>query len=160
MQCNHCLLGMAVSENGGSKIIHFFDQFAVMIITKQLLDNISAQAKKSSRLRMNYNLHDSLESKVQRLFNALEPGTIIPVQRHCNTAETLVLVRGRLKVDIYDDSRNVIESSVLSVDEENYGVHIPIGVWHTVESLEEGTIVFEVKEGPYAPLTDEDIMRF
>ena len=129
-----------------------------MIITNELLDTISSQAKESPRLRMNYNLHESLDAKVQRLFNAMEPGTVIPIQRHQNTAETLMLVRGKMKVQLLDDNKIVIEEAILSHELGNYGVHIPEGVWHYVEILEPDTVMFEVKEGPYAPLAPEDIM--
>ena len=130
-----------------------------MIITYQILDTISPQAKESPRLRMNYNLHETLDAKVQRLFNAMEPGTVIPIQRHQNTAETLMLVRGKMKVVLYDDNKNVIEEAILSHELGNYGVHIPEGAWHCVEILEPDTVMFEVKEGPYAPLASEDIME-
>lgn len=130
-----------------------------MIISEELLTSISTKAKESPRLRMNYNLHESLDAKVQRLFNAMEPGTVIPIQRHQNTAETLIIVRGKMKVVLYDDNKNVIEEAILSHEAGNYGVHIPIGVWHCVEILEPNTVMFEVKEGPYAPLAEVDIMR-
>ena len=130
-----------------------------MIITEELLNGISSQAKESPRLRMNYNLHEKLDAKVQRLFNAMEPGTIIPIQRHQNTAETIMLVRGKMKVIFYDDNKKVIEEAILSHGTGNYGVHIPTGVWHCVEILEPNTVMFEVKEGPYTPLADEDIMK-
>lgn len=130
-----------------------------MIITNKLLDTISTQAKESPRLRMNYNLHETLDAKVQRLFNAMEPGTVIPIQRHLNTAETLMLVRGKMKVVLYDDDKNVIEEAILSHESGNYGVHIPVGVWHCVEIQEPDTVMFEVKEGPYAPLAPEDMME-
>ena len=129
-----------------------------MIITSKFLNIISAQAKESPRLRKNFNLHETIDSKVQRLFNAMEPGTVIPVQRHRNTAETILLVRGRMKVELYDDKKTVIESTILSPDSGNYGVHIPAGVWHFVEVLEPNTVMFEVKESPYAPLSNKDIM--
>lgn len=129
-----------------------------MIINKALFDSLSLKAKNSSRLRTNYNLHESLDSKVQRLFNAMEPGTVIPIQRHWNTAETLLLVRGKMKVILYDDDKNIIEKAILSHESGNYGVHIPVGAWHCVEILEPDTVMFEVKEGPYAPLAPEDMM--
>lgn len=130
-----------------------------MIITSKFLNIISAQAKESPRLRKNFNLHETLDSKVQRLFNAMEPGTVIPVQRHRNTAETLMLVRGKMKVVLYNDNKNIIEEAILSHESGNYGVHIPVGVWHCVEILEPGTVMFEVKEGPYEPLKPEDMME-
>lgn len=130
-----------------------------MIITEQLLNQISLQAKESPRLRMNYNLHESLEDTTHRFFNAMEPGTIVPIHRHRDTAETFMLVRGKMRVVFYDDYKNIIEDNVLSTDNGNYGVHIPVGVWHWVEILEPNTVTFEVKEGPYHSLTDEDIMK-
>ena len=130
-----------------------------MIITEQLLNQISLQAKESPRLRMNYNLHESLEDTTHRFFNAMEPGTIVPIHRHRDTAETFMLVRGKMRVVFYDDYKNIIEDNVLSTDNGNYGVHIPVGVWHWVEILEPNTVTFEVKEGPYNPLEEIDIMQ-
>ena len=130
-----------------------------MIITEELLDKVSSQAKESHRLRMNYNLHEQLDDKVHRFFNAMEPGTIVPIHRHQNSAETFMLVRGKMRVVLYDDDKNIMEDAILSTDNGNYGIHIPIGVWHWVEILEPNTVTFEVKEGPYVPLLDEDIMK-
>lgn len=130
-----------------------------MIIDKTLLDSISLQAKESERLRKNYNLHLSLDSKVQRLFNAMEPGTIVPIQRHPDAAETIILIRGSLKACLLGDNKNIIEETILDVSKGNYGIHIPAGIWHCVEVLEPDTVIFEVKEGPYVPLTTEDIMQ-
>lgn len=129
-----------------------------MIIDNKLLDVISTQAKVNVRLRMNYNFHDSLDAKAQRLFNALEPGTILPVHRHRHTAETYILLRGCIKVIFYNEKREVTEEFVLNPIEGNYGVHIPSGQWHTLEVLESGTVIFEVKDGPYMPLEPEDIL--
>lgn len=89
----------------------------------------------------------------------MEPGTIVPVHRHRDTAETFMLVRGMMRVVLYDDDKNIIEDAILSPDNGNYGIHIPIGVWHWVEILESNTVTFEVKDGPYIPLSDEDIMK-
>ena len=130
-----------------------------MIITEELLNQVSSQAKKSPRLRMNYNLHERLDDKTHRFFNAMEPGIIVPIHRHKDTAETFMLVRGKMRVVFYDDNRNIIEDTILSTDNGNFGVHIPVGVWHWVEILEPNTITFEVKEGPYEPLHEEDIMK-
>lgn len=130
-----------------------------MILDKTLLDKISAQAKVSPRLRMNFNLHESLDSNVQRLFNAMEPGTIVPIQRHQNTAETMMLVRGKMKVFFHNPEGDIIDTFILSPKDCIYGVHIPVGQWHSVEVLESGTVMFEVKEGPYSPLSKEDIIE-
>lgn len=125
----------------------------------QLLDNLSAEARKSSRLRMNLNLHDSLDAKAQRLFNALEPGTDLPIHRHPHTAETYLLVRGKLRVMFYDDARNEISSTILDTQTGNYGIQIPAHQWHTLEVLESGTVILEVKDGPYTPLAEGDILK-
>ena len=125
----------------------------------QLLDNLSAEARQSPRLRMNLNLHDSLDAKAQRLFNALEPGTDLPIHRHHHTAETYLLVRGKLRVMFYDDARNEISSTILDTQTGNYGVQIPAHQWHTLEVLESGTVIFEVKDGPYTPLAEGDILK-
>ena len=130
-----------------------------MLIDNRLLDEVTAKAKESPRLRMNYNLHDSLDSKVQRLFNAMEPGTIVPIQRHRNTDETMILIRGKMKVFLHDMYGNVTNSVLVSPDNGVFGVHIKKGQWHSVEVLESGTVMFEVKEGPYAPLSNEDIIE-
>ena len=129
-----------------------------MLLDKKLLDEVSARAKASERLRMNYNLHEAMDSKAQRLFNALEPGTILPIHRHRNTAETYILLRGRIDVMFYDDKGVEIERFALNPQEGNYGVHIPSGQWHTLEVVESETVIFEVKDGPYAPLGPEDMM--
>lgn len=123
-----------------------------MIIDKKLLDKVSKQAKQSERLRMNYNLHESLDAKAQRLLNALEVGTVLPVHRHKKTSETYILLRGKVRVMFYNDNGIEIDSFLLDSSSENYGVHIPISQWHTLEVLEENTVIFEVKDGPYAPL--------
>lgn len=129
-----------------------------MIINEELLDKITAEAKASPRLRMNYNLHDSLDAKAQRLFNAMEPGTILPIHRHPNTSETYLVVRGRLRVMFYNDDKEIIEEHEVDPLKGVYGVHIPKNQWHTLEVLESGTVIFEVKDGPYAPLAKEDML--
>lgn len=129
-----------------------------MILDKNLLDNITSKARKSERLRMNYNLHDSLDAKVQRLFNALEPGTHLPIHRHKHTAETYILLRGRIDVLFYNDHGVVVERYELDPKREIYGVHIPKGQWHTIE-VHESSIIFEVKDGPYMPIDPSDILN-
>lgn len=129
-----------------------------MLIDNTLLDSITLQAKESPRLRMNYNLHESLDSRAQRLFNALEPGTMLPAHRHPDTAETYVLLRGKLKVLFYNDKKEVTDEYSLDPLEGNYGVHIPKGQWHTLEVLESGTVIFEVKDGPYTPITPDNLL--
>ena len=129
-----------------------------MLIDDNLLNKVTEQAKTSDRLRMNYNLHDSLDAKAQRLLNALEPGTELPIHRHPHTAETYIVLRGAIKVFFYNDDRMVANEFMINPLEGRYGIHIPAGQWHTLEVLESGTVIFEVKDGPYVPLQPEDII--
>ena len=130
-----------------------------MIIDKSLLDSVTSGAKESNRLRMNYNFHDSLDAPCQRLLNALEPGTIVPIHRHQHTSETYILLRGKLRMMFYNDQKEVIEETILSPDSANYGIHIPAGVWHAMEVLASGTVIFETKDGPYMPIQECDILK-
>lgn len=129
-----------------------------MILNDELLNKVTAEAQGSPRLRMNYNLHDSLDAKAQRLINVLLPGTVLPIHRHRHTAETYVLLRGKMFVVFYDEMGGQIERYLLDPTIGNYGVQIPKGQWHTVEVIEPSAI-FEVKDGPYTPLTPEDMME-
>ena len=130
-----------------------------MLLDEKLLDEITQAAKASPRLRMNHNLHERLDAKAQRLFNALEPGTELPIHRHRHTAETYILVRGRLDVVFYDDAKRETERYCLDLAAGRFGVHIPAGQWHTLEVHESGTVIFEVKDGPYMPLAPEDVLK-
>ena len=130
-----------------------------MILTQDIINQVSEEAKVSLRLRMNYNLHLSFEDTVQRMFNAIEPGSVIPIARHPKSNETLILLRGKLRVLIYNDQKEVIEDIVLDKETSNIGYHIPKGVWHTVVSLETGTVLFETREGPYIPVAECDILK-
>lgn len=128
------------------------------IIDNKLLDKLSEDAKVNERLRMNYNLHESLDESVQRLLNALEPGTILPIHRHKHTDETYLLVRGSLNVIVYNDRREITKRIELNHAKGVYGVCISKNEWHTVEVLEADTVIFEIKLGPYAPLAADDIL--
>ena len=129
-----------------------------MILDTKFLDELTEKAKRNHRLRMNYNLHDSMDSKAQRLFNGLELETILPIHRHVDTAETYILIRGRLIVTLIDDDKNVMEVAELDLSKGKFGVHIPKNTWHKIEVKESGTVIFEVKDGPYTPLTPENIL--
>lgn len=130
-----------------------------MLLTHDIINKVSTQAKESPRLRMNYNLHESFEDTVQRMFNAIEPESIIPIARHKFCSETLILLQGRLRVLIYDDNKQIVEDVILDRTTGNIGYHIPKGAWHKVESLESGTVLFETREGPYEPVKPEDILE-
>lgn len=128
-----------------------------MILNNKLLDEISVKAEESPCLRMNYNLHDSLDAKAQRLINVLLPGTILPIHRHRHTAETYIILRGKMFVVFYNDVGAQIERFLLDPTIGNYGVQIPAGQWHGIEVMQPSAI-FEVKDGPYTPLTPEDML--
>ena len=129
------------------------------LIDKSLLDTVTSGAKESNRLRMNYNFHDSLDAPCQRLLNALEPGTIVPIHRHQHTSESYILLRGKLRMMFYNDDKEIIEETILSSESANYGIHIPAGVWHAMEVLASGTVIFETKDGPYMPIQECDILK-
>ena len=129
-----------------------------MKITQALLDNLTEQAKASPRLRMNMDLRNSAEDKSQRMLNAIEPGSPLPIHRHRNSSETVVCLRGRLVEEFYDELERT-EAIELSPNGSVVAVNIPIGQWHTVRSLESGTVISEVKDGSYEPLGPEDILE-
>lgn len=129
------------------------------VIDNNLIDSVVAQAKESPRLRMNYNFHESLDDKCHRLLNALEPGTVVPVHRHPTKDESFVILRGKIRVNTYNDAGQVTESVVLSPADGKYGVDIAKNVWHGVECLESGSVIFEVKEGPFVPHDKDGILE-
>lgn len=130
-----------------------------MIIDKPFLDNLSAQAKANLRLRQNYDMRTSSADQSQRMLNALEIGTILPIHRHTRSAETLVMVRGKLREDFYNDNGEVTESIILEAGGETPMLQIPVGQWHSLEVLESGTVIFEAKDGAYEPLCENDMMQ-
>ena len=129
-----------------------------MIIDEDLLNQVSEQAKASPRLRKNYNFHQSLEDKCHRMLNAVEPGTVVPIHRHPTKGESFVILRGKVRVTTHNDDGSIIEEVVLSLESGNYGVDIPKNVWHKLESLESGSVIFECKEGPFVEHEEEGIL--
>ena len=130
-----------------------------MEISQAILDDLTAKAKASERLRMNLDLRDSVTDDSQRMLNAIEPGSTLPIHRHQETSETMVCLRGRLQVEYYDDLGICTESFVIEPGGENVAVSIPIGMWHTVHALKSGTCILEMKNGKYEPLTEVDILK-
>ena len=129
-----------------------------MKITQALLDDLTAQAKASPRLRMNMDLRNSASDGSQRMLNAVEPGTVVPIHRHPTKDKSFVILRGKVRVTTYNDDGSIIEDVVLSQESGNYGVDIPKNAWHKLESLEAGSVVFECKEGPFVPHEVEGVM--
>lgn len=132
------------------------------LITQSQLDLLSQEALTLPRRRKNLNLHATLEADVQRLFNALEPGTFIRPHRHAreNGWELMVGIRGRLSVLLFDDRGYVIKRSELGPESPHLAIEIPAGCWHSVVALRPQTLMLEIKEGPYIPVSPEDFAPF
>ena len=148
-----------------------------MIIDTQLLDSLTSQAQASPRLRMNLDLRTSAQDGSQRMLNAIEPGSVVPVHRHQKTTETMVVLRGRVVEEYYDEAGVLVESFVLGdchvADAPRNEVldfalrndvpvacalNIPAGQWHTLRALESGTVILEMKDGAYEPIGPVDIL--
>ena len=143
-----------------------------MKITQQILDQLTEQAKASPRLRMNMDLRNSAEDQSQRMLNAIEPGSVLPIHRHQKTSETVVCLRGRLVEEFYqlvqgsgfrvqdiqEPKAELVESIELSPNGPVVALNIPAGQWHTVRALESGTVILECKDGAYEPISDADVL--
>jgi cupin fold WbuC family metalloprotein len=134
-------------------------QNRMKIINDVLLDETTARAKSSPRLRMNCNFHEDLNDPVNRLLNAMEPGTYLRPHRHCrpDRHEIFLVLRGRVALFLFDEEGAVTDTVVLDPLRGCYGGEIPPGVWHGLLVLETGTVLYEVKQGPYAPLTPDNL---
>ena len=140
-----------------------------MNIDSLLLDKLTAEAKASQRLRMNLDLRNSAADSSQRMLNAIEPGSVVPIHRHQKTSETVVVLRGRVVEDYYDDAGVLVESVVLGdchvADAPRNdmpvtsALNIPAGQWHTLRALDPGTVILEMKDGPYEPIQECDILK-
>ena len=140
-----------------------------MKIDNTLLDELTAQAQASPRLRMNMDLRNSAADTSQRMLNAIEPGSVVPIHRHRKTSETVVVLRGRVVEEYYDDAGVLVESFVLGdchvADAPRndvpmaYALNIPAGQWHTLRALESGTVILEMKDGAYEPIGAGDSLK-
>ena len=131
-----------------------------MKITQALLDKLTAEAKASPRLRMNYDLRNTAEDGSQRMLNAIEPRSPLPIHRHQKTSETVVVLRGRLVWEFYDELERICTDRIeLSPNGSVVALNIPAGQWHTVRALESGSVILEMKDGAYEPLRDCDVLK-
>ena len=129
-------------------------------IDNALLDSLTEQAKASPKLRMNYDLRNSSEDTSQRMLNAIEPGSFVPIHRHRNTSETVVVLRGRVVEEFYDELERICSATYeVSPCGPVCALNIPAGQWHTLRSLESGTVILEVKDGAYEPIGPEDVLN-
>jgi len=140
-----------------------------MVITKEILDELTAKAKTSERLRMNMDLRNSAEDQSQRMLNALEPGTVLPIHRHKGSSETCVCIRGHFEEYLYGFTETRSDGTP---DPDSFGIvetvdmfpggpvlNIEKGQWHSLKCLESGTILLEAKDGAYRPLDEDEVME-
>lgn len=128
-----------------------------MIINKEILDELSRRAKNSPRLRMNMDLRNSPDDKSQRILNAIEPGTEMPIHRHRSSSETVVCIRGHFEECFYDEQGNLTDT--FDMVPGGLVISVPIGRWHNLRSLESGTVLFSCKDGAFEPQKEEDVMH-
>jgi cupin fold WbuC family metalloprotein len=127
-------------------------------IDQKKLEDISLQARLSPRLRKNYNFHHADRDICHRLLNAMEPDSYIQPHRHLdmNKDETLIVVRGRMAIIIFDDTGKIEEKAILEPGGDVLMASIPHGIYHTWLSLEERSVFFEAKGGPFLPLAKDE----
>lgn len=130
-----------------------------MIIDTNLLDALTAQAKASPRLRMNLDLRNTPADQSQRMLNALEPGTVMPIHRHRHTSETVVVLRGKVKWLYYNDKGELTDTILVEAGGDICGLSVPMGQWHSIECLESGSVILETKDGPWEAMREEDVLQ-
>lgn len=130
-----------------------------MVVDKKILDELTAKAKDNPRLRCNLDLRNSADDQSQRMLNALEPGTVLPIHRHLASSETVIILRGRIRWMFYDEQGRITESTELWSDGDVRMLNVEKGRWHSLECLESGSVLFEAKDGPYHPLEEDEIMN-
>lgn len=130
-----------------------------MVVDKKILDELSKQAIANPRLRQAMDLRNSPEDNSQRMLNALEPGTVMPIHRHHGSSEAVVILRGKIRWIFYDECGNETESVVLDADGETRMLNVEKGRWHSLECLTSGAVLYESKDGPYHPLEEDEIWK-
>lgn len=131
-----------------------------MKITRTILDGLTAKAKASPRRRMNMDLRDGTDDQSQRMLNAIEPESVVPIHRHRNSSETVVCLRGRVVEEYYDELERICTEAIeLTPNGQTVALNIPAGQWHTIRSLESGSVILEVKDGKFEPLAEVDILK-
>ena len=124
------------------------------------MDSLTEEAKASPRLRMNLDLRDSADDTSQRMLNAIEPGSVVPIHRHQKSSETVVCLRGRVVEEYYDELERICTEAIeLSPNGPVVALNIPAGQWHTLRSLESGSVILEMKDGRFEPTQECDILK-
>lgn len=130
-----------------------------MFLNTELFDKLTALAKASPRLRMNFDLRNTSDDKSQRMLNALEPGTVMPIHRHRCSSETVTVLRGKVKWLYYDENGKLTDTFIVAPGSHLCGLSVPKGQWHSLECMESGTVILEAKDGVYTPLGVGDVME-
>lgn len=133
--------------------------FKITTINSEVLDALSSIAEKMDRKRMHLDLRNSDADFSQRMLNSLEPGTILPIHRHRNSSETVIVLRGKIEQRFYDGAGNLTDAIVVAPGSDIVGINVPAGQWHNTVCLEPGTVIFEAKDGKYEPLSELDILN-
>ena len=141
-----------------SSSLGYFDVERKMLIDTKLLNALTAQAKASPRLRMNLDLRNTPADQSQRMLNALEPGTVMPIHRHRHTSETVVVLRGKVKWLYYNDKGELTDTILVEAGGDICGLSVPMGQWHSIECLETGSVILETKDGAWKAMREEDMM--
>lgn len=128
-----------------------------MVIDSKILNELTAQAKANPRLRQAMDLRNTPEDLSQRMLNALEPGTVMPIHRHHGSSETVVILRGKIRWLFYDDNRNETEGVVLDAEGETRMLNVEKDRWHSLECLTPGAVLYESKDGAYHPLEEDEV---
>ena len=128
-----------------------------MVVDKKVLDELTAKAKDSPRLRLAMDLRNTPEDNSQRMLNALEPGTVLPIHRHHASSETVVVLRGKIRWIFYDDNGKETESVTLDANGEPRMLNVEKDRWHSLECLESGSVLYESKDGAYHPLEEDEV---
>jgi cupin fold WbuC family metalloprotein len=130
----------------------------MIVISRQLASSVSEEAKNSPRLRKNYNLHPDYADPVNRMLNAFEPGTYVRPHKHesPDKCEVFIILTGKALALRFDDKGSIIEHAILDHTHGAYGVEFAPREWHSIISLASGTVLFEVKQGPYVPISDKN----
>ena len=130
-----------------------------MVVDKKILDELTAKAKENPRLRCNLDMRNSADDQSQRMLNALEPGTVMPIHRHLASSETVIIIRGRIRWLFYDEQGRITESTELWSDGDVRMLNVEKGRWHSLECLDSGSVLFEAKDGPYHPLDEDEVLQ-
>lgn len=130
-----------------------------MVVDKKILDELTAKAKENPSLRCNLDMRNSADDQSQRMLNALEPETVMPIHRHLASSETVIILRGRIRWLFYDEQGRITESTELWSDGDVRMLNVEKGRWHSLECLESGSVLFESKDGPYHPLEEDEVFN-